>query len=371
MSELIISSQGGKDVSKLQKQFNNYVKKINQYKSKIEIVEAQIEVATRRIHSDLAPLERKMVDAQVEMILKFDKHYESGVFKKKEKEKLSTLINAQCGSVLSQIEIEVLLPIFEKHNQGKTFEEADAEVNKQTAEKMKNMMGAMFNIDFDDDADIDSPEKMQAYIDQQMQEREAQTEARRASRKKSAAAQAREDKARQETLNISKAARAIYADLVKAFHPDREKDETEKVRKTEIMNRVTEAYSNNDLYELLRLKIEFQGADIDSLTMVDEQLKYYNKILKEQAQELESQYYEITGYGFGFGSSSSIYERFCGDKKTMDAKFARVIKEIKTNTKGIYKEIEKLDNPFYISTMLKEMSFDNRRRSSVDFFDML
>ena len=42
-------------------------------------------------------------------------------------------------------------------------------------------------------------------------------------------------------------------DLVKALHPDREPDEAEKLRKTELLKQVTTAYQANELLTLLRL----------------------------------------------------------------------------------------------------------------------
>lgn len=80
-------------------------------------------------------------------------------------------------------------------------------------------------------------------------------------------------------------------DLVKAFHPDREPDEAEKVRKTEIMHRVIAAYEKSDVLALFRLQLEFERIDQTHLeALAEDQLKYYNKILRQQAQELDDEF---------------------------------------------------------------------------------
>ena len=62
--------------------------------------------------------------------------------------------------------------------------------------------------------------------------------------------------------------RCFYLDLVKTFHPDRELDEAEKIRKTAIMQRVTDAYEKNDLLVLLELQLEFERIDAQSLNSI-------------------------------------------------------------------------------------------------------
>ncbi len=45
------------------------------------------------------------------------------------------------------------------------------------------------------------------------------------------------------------------------LHPDREPDEAERVRKTELMQRVNEAYSKKDLLQLVALQLEIEQID--------------------------------------------------------------------------------------------------------------
>lgn len=82
--------------------------------------------------------------------------------------------------------------------------------------------------------------------------------------------------------------RSIYIPLVKKLHPDRETDESEKIRKTEILKQLTEAYDKKDLLALLVLQSEHAISKDDAERMQD--VASYNKILEEQVGQLEEEY---------------------------------------------------------------------------------
>lgn len=84
----------------------------------------------------------------------------------------------------------------------------------------------------------------------------------------------------------------IYKQLAKAIHPDLEQDVEKKAEKEQLMKRLTNAYENQDMHELLLLEMELAGrSDSDQKTEQkaesDEQLKLYNAILKKQVESLQ------------------------------------------------------------------------------------
>ena len=151
-------------------------------------------------------------------------------------------------------------------------------------------------------------------------------------------------------------------DLVKAFHPDREPDEAEKGRKTEIMHRVTDAYEKGDLLALLRLQLEFERIDQTHLeNLAEEQLKYYNKILRQQTQELDGELFTLqnnlaamTGKP-AFAVSSRIALEFSLNSDI--AQLKRDIKQIKADVKA-----------FASVTILKQWLKTYRIEKPDDFF---
>ncbi len=356
---LILTKKPTKDLSKLQKQFNTNVKKINDLKGRLIEEKRMIEQITTRIQAEIIPLEKNHNEQLVELVYVFDKHYDDPFFKKKEKVKISEFIMDKTVDLIQGLGMDTLKPLYEKYSD-QTYDEMDAEAEDVTADLMKDLMQSMFGIEIEDDADVSDPQKMQEYVAQKMEEKQLEAEAKKAAKPKTAKQLEKEEKLKQEANKISKAARSIYTDLVKAFHPDREQDETERERKTEIMKLVTQAYEKDDLFELLRLKIELQNADIESLTMADEQLKYYNKILKEQVSELEKNLWEVRMQASNPMTGADLFSQFGGDEKTMKSKFTREINRLKKNTKELEKDIsvlrvkenmrkflKDLDNQFY------------------------
>ena len=335
---LIITQKSEKDLSKLQKQFNTNVKKINELKQQLKDDEEQLRKIVTRIQADIIPVEQKHFEKITELVYVFDKHHDNPFFKKKEKAKIADFIVNKSHELIETTGNEDLKILYEKYAK-ESFDEMDAEAENATAEMMKNMMSSMFGVDFEEDADVSDPQKMQEYMERKMEEKQAEAEAKKSKKKKTDKQIEKEEKMKEEASNISKAARSIYTDLVKAFHPDRERDETERDRKTEIMKKVTQAYEDDDLFELLRLKIELQGADIESLTMADEQLKYYNKILKEQVRELEESLWQLRMQGSGPMGGEDLLSRFGGDEKTMKTRITRQVNKLKNNIKMVEQDI--------------------------------
>ena len=365
---LVITLKSDKDLSKLQKQFNANVKKINELKQQLEDDEASLRLIVTRIQGEIIPIEQKHFNKIAELVYVFDKHYDDPFFKKKEKAKMADFIINQSHELIENKGNQELKTIYDKYAK-EPFDKMDAKAENATAEMMKDMMSSMFGVEFDEDADVSDPKKMQEYMEKKMQEKEANAQAKKANKKKTDKQIEKEEKIKAEAKNISKAARSIYTDLVKAFHPDRERDETERDRKTEIMKRVTQAYEKDDLFELLRLKIELQGCDIDSLTMADEQLKYYNKILKEQVRELEENLWQLRMQSTGPAGGEDLLSRFGGDKKTMEAKIARQVNKLKNNIKMIERDILSLQVKENMRKFLK--NYEIQEELDDDFVNFL
>ncbi|MBC8081813.1 MAG: hypothetical protein H7Z21_01255 [Hymenobacter sp.] len=284
-------------LSKAQKEFNRLTKRI----AKLEKdVTAFREAATRlrqRVQTEYRPLQTQHNDQRAAMVRQLDRAYDTYKLTKTERNKIVDLIVNGCFDLIER-GYDELKPIFDKHEpQG--YDEADAEADAQTAEMMKQLFAQQFGIVFDPAADVSTKEKFQAYVDQQLAEQEqqfaAQEEAqaqRRAQRRKSPKQQAAEAKKQAEEKNITKAVRTLYMDLVKVLHPDAEPDEAEKARKTVLLQQVTTAYEANELLTLLRLQLELQRIDQTHLeNLAEDQLRYYNKLLREQVRELDEALY--------------------------------------------------------------------------------
>lgn len=136
--------------------------------------------------------------------------------------------------------------------------------------------------------------RMQQGLQERSAAEEAERSAKSARRRKSAAQQRREAEAQQATQSV----REIYRKLASALHPDRESDERQRAVKTELMQRVNQAYAANDLLALLELQLQIEQIDASHIANASAQrLKHYNKVLSEQLSQLRA---EVDGVEMGF-----------------------------------------------------------------------
>ena len=78
------------------------------------------------------------------------------------------------------------------------------------------------------------------------------------------------------------------------IHPDREPDEAKKLDKTELLQKVNEAYAEQDLFYLLKLQLQLEtNRGLSSKALSSEQVKFYQLALEAQGQNLQSQLEEI------------------------------------------------------------------------------
>lgn len=278
-------------LSNAQTEFNRLTARIGELEQALTDFRAAATRLQQRIQTEYEPLLREFNQIRASLLRVFDRAHNRPEVTRSEKRKLAALIVELAHDLIENHDLDELKPIFNTYA-GEDFETTRSRTEEQVSEEMKDKVRSMYGISFDENADIRTNEQFMAYVDEQIKARQAEQAARQRPTGKpgSARKQAREAKKRLDERNTTKAVRTLYMDLVKAFHPDREPDEAEKVRKTEIMQRVTEAYQKSDLLSLLRLQLEFNRIDQQHLeTLADEQLTYYNRILKQQADELSAQ----------------------------------------------------------------------------------
>lgn len=84
--------------------------------------------------------------------------------------------------------------------------------------------------------------------------------------------------------------KVLYKQLAKVLHPDLETDPRLKLHKEEWMKRLTSAYKNGDLRDMLLLEMEWLGEESANLVAAgEEKLRVYCQVLKEQIAELRQQ----------------------------------------------------------------------------------
>ncbi|NVO85321.1 hypothetical protein [Hymenobacter terrestris] len=322
------AGKGSDALSKEQKAFNRLTKQITKLETEVSEFRAAADKLRQRVQNEYRPLQTRHHDQRAAMVRALGQAYEQQKLTKTERTKIVDLVVDKCADLLDR-GYDDLAPIFDLLDPPPTPEEAaaleaeDADLEAQTAEMMKQMYRQQFGIEFEEGVDVSTPQKFQAYVAQQMaarqeayEQQEAEAEERRSKRKKSPTQQAAADKKKAEEQNITQAVRTLYMDLVKHLHPDREPDEDEKIRKTELLARVTTAYKANELLTLLRLQLELNRIDQAHLeSLAEDQLRYFNKLLREQVKELDQQLFDeqmglqsFTGKQYFYTSSPAAME---------------------------------------------------------------
>ena len=342
-NNIIAIEKKGEKLSKLQTQFNSYTQKIDALKQFITQAKINLDFG-RNLHNEkIIPLYTKMRDIDVDIVYILDKHFDEPKANKTFKKNISYYLVAELPMMISAIDdSEKLEKIYQKHN-GVSYEDELNEQGKEANERIKTMFG--FDMDNEEDKaeffrQNESGDLFGKFFggggNNDKKSDKNENHEQREAKKKTAGQVAKELKEAEEAKNIGQASRKIYTELVKQFHPDREHDEQERERKTEIMKRITLAYEKNDLFDLLKLQLEYLQIDKDHINkLADDKLKYYNKILKEQLEELQDELSEVTESGNPF--ETSFFESFCRGTQS------EITKRIDKARKDINKEIKRFE----------------------------
>ncbi|MCE7041806.1 hypothetical protein [Dyadobacter sp. CY312] len=356
-------------LTKQQKEFNRLTKKIEQLEKTLAEFRRGRDILNERHGKEMAPLFREMHACQVEIVKGMDKVFPDKIFKKTDHKKLSYLITDTSFDLISKHGYEDLKIIFNKYNEH-DYDTVNAEVDRQAADMAKGM-ASFFGVEFEDDVDISTTEKFHEKMFEKISEQEEILEEeqrifdeKKAAKKKTQKQLDREEEQKNEELRVTKSVRSVYMDLVKALHPDREKDEAEKQRKTEIMQRVTQAYNDNNLMALLKLQMEFDRIDKEHLErLADEQLLYYNKVLKQQVIDLDFEKAEIVEE---LGEFSGLEPYYVRSAEILIFKFNDDLRLLKKELKDTKKEIELWNDPLKVKSYLK--TYKIPKEEDFDFY---
>jgi hypothetical protein len=358
----------GKTLSTAQKQFNSLSKKIDQQKKLLREWKETIPSILQKVEQEYDPLVETLNQHQLQWIQLLDKFHDLPLFKKTDKAKIKHLIIDVCEELVEELETDEVKSLFNKYGD-EDFDTIKQDTDAAVGELMKGIAKNMFNVDLDDDVDVSSPEKFQAYLqDKLRKQEEAQPQGQADHQPKKTKKQlAKEARQQEEEALASKSVQEVYRKLVAVLHPDREPDEAERERKTELMQRVNTAYGKKDLLQLLELQLEIEQIDLAHLSqMADSRLKYFNKILKDQLMELDQELFQIEET-FKLQFQMPFYERL--SPKQLVLRLAQDTQQVQEQIAGFKKDLAYFENPVTFKAWLK--TYKIPKRTHQDDFDDL
>ncbi len=276
--------------NKLQKRFRKLLEKVEALRARVSSWKQQRPDVDREIAVYQAAFAQQCRLGR-EMVILLDRACVNGTFSKVDRKRLAEVICSMAGEMLDDGPDDELKAIYNRHSR-RDFDRESAEMDAAGVATLKAMMESM-GMEFGDDR-IDSLEQLKALTDAQLDALDAEEEARRAKRKKSAKQLANEAKHADEERSAHKAVQGVYRSLAKALHPDREQDPVAQKRKAELMTEVNVAYEANDLLRLLELELELEGVDVTQVdVLAEERVRHYTRVLDEQAKQLAIELEEL------------------------------------------------------------------------------
>jgi hypothetical protein len=288
------------------------MQRLQYIKKDIGTTRNQIEKARHHVRKDLMPIIDRIATQKFEFVRILDEAYDKQFFTFKQKEHIRKLIEERSHQLLQQYRFEPARKMYKKyvkHNRN-----LDTDVFGSASDVAKEFAEAVNDLLFDWRKDREKSKeknKKRFDINEDSDNLDEENEGFRidgfdkGNKKRVVFHSDKKDK----PFDTAKALRILYTRLAKDLHPDLEQNEKNKAEKNDVMRRLTEAYKNEDLYELLQIQFEYNADSSENYTdaLPEEQLRVINETLLAQIKKLQEEYKEMTV----FGEDAILYRQFC------------------------------------------------------------
>ncbi len=370
-----------KELSKLESLFNYRIKRVKRLKENMSVATKQLHSLHNETVTTLLPLNKQVTEKQVVLVKALVAIFDEKVIKvikgKEQREKLEELILYFLEDLIFEKEQEGLNELYERFSK-QSVEEAEKEAEREGKEKliyMMDMMGMPLNEEekeklMQEEEDEDFIATLHERLSEENMENNKSGFYEKfgyQEPKKSQRQLEREEEKNKELENISKTVKQVYKELMKELHPDKESDDIKRLEKTSLVQEITEAYRNDDLFTLLSIQLA-QLDTADNTNLSEDKVNYFNTMLLKQAQELEQQKREM---GLKVGLPRILVDTL--GKKEFRHLSRRMLKEsqeeIENTLKYMDNQIKKIKakDKKYIKIFIDENYEELFERSPFDF----
>lgn len=292
---LIITKAAGNALSPAQVEFNRLMKRLENARAKHLSEQAKLDAMLVVVSKELMPLIEEFNRANRDIVFRSAEGLRFFRFSKKRKELIKDLIAGKARDLLhdpaglDEKDLEALDAIANELDPPPPEEELkvrDAEEFDALRDMLKAVAAeAGVELDFSGMALDMEPEEFERELHERFRAalEGADAPAPKKARKQTKAQLEKARKLKEQEEAKKRDIRTLYKQLAKALHPDLESDPDMKRHKEEWMKRLTAAYADDDLRELLRIEMEWLGEEASNLAAAgEEKLKVYCAVLKEQ-----------------------------------------------------------------------------------------
>ncbi|QVI77896.1 J domain-containing protein [Pseudomonas syringae] len=359
-SPRIVARPSRPQLSAGQKKFNTLMEKLEARRKLLQQWLSISATCEKLWIEELVPMLSEQAANEMNKLRLLDVAFDQFRLAKKDRATLLDIICDLTTSLIGGEHDEELKHLYFKYT-GNDYDEEE----RLQRQRFKSSLEEDLGVELDDDVDLDSLEDVTRHVEEKLRDQAEQAQGAQKPKKPTASELRRE----QEEAEGSQSLREIYRKLASALHPDREQDADERERKTVLMQRVNEAYENDNLLALLQMQMEIEQIDqshIDSIS--DKRLKHFNRILSEQLRELEDEIHD---------RKMLIREQFLMDPyedlkpKTANTKCARQVKAIREHLDEEQDELQLLTDPKSLKAWLRDQREMAEMLERVEEFDDL
>ena len=329
-----------------QKQFKKLISKIEAARQELSHWLAFVPIYQQRYNVEIAPVLARLREKRIAMARLLDQSIHGKSLGKRQKAKVIEILIDRVSELLDEAHDAELVELFDRYS-----EVSFADGQQDEMALLEAIASDAFGVDLDRDTTADSPEELARRIHEKLLGTAAEHAAEPPTRKKNAQARAAEVRRMRAEQDSSKAVREVYRKLVSELHPDRELDPQERIRKTDLMQQVNQAYEARDLLALLELQLKIEQIDPTALAnLARERLAHYNWVLKEQLARLHEQLsetlapFEMTLFGRLRGKLTPV---------AVSRALAEDLRELKTTLREIEADLVSFQDPNRLKASLK------------------
>jgi hypothetical protein len=359
LSSLMVQAAAQEKLSPAQQRFNDLLARIEQLSGLIQRLEVW---SDQHRYAHIQALREAVQQAQAQrksLLLYLHERVQTGDLTAQQQRmargKLRSLLGDLSATADPQVQALADLYVSEEDAQEEAEEQAEA------AQRLRQRIEEALGQPLEKPSQYQTPEEMMAAGMRQWQRQQQADEDRKAAKraarkaqkqaqKKSAAAEKGEvPAALMRELDAKSAIRTIFRQLASALHPDREPDETERLRKTALMSEVNAAYEKNDLTTLLRLQM--QVTQVSSARMADEKLIAMSLLLKEQVAALEDDLDQLQSR---LSRELCVPVRADADEAALSQSLQRIQADQRHTADSLASDLRRIHNDAELKRWLKE-----------------
>lgn len=356
---ITITTSGTKKLTHAQDRFNKLTARIEKLENELVEKEKSLQYVMNHFSKNMEPLIESDARNKIQLAFLVEEKMLSAKLSKKAQAQAEELIIHLLNEAFTEvIANEEEISLYNRFADLSYEDEKELELTFRKGE-----MEALFSqerIDIDlTDIDIENEEeiaKIMAEFQEKRQNKQLEDNQKEAEnpKKKTKKEIVREniEKAKIEAQN--KSLKSIYISLSKALHPDMEADPAEKLKKEELMKKVTVAYQEKNFPLLLQLEMEWIHQTSEHLNKLsDDKLNIYIEILLDRERELQAEIFMLQQHprfqkvrDYAYMNEKSAIRSINSDKKLLLA------------NETLFKTITRVFNASKTKSDISEMIYD-------------